>query len=384
MLSSINLKKISFIIVAMTTNLIATESDGFSTDKFNPENSTFSQMRTLETWVASHHQTDHEKMKNIQRNVAMEVPENLFSRNFFRHVTNNPGDNRHFGKTFPALKSVQLPFLQFVHEASQVKSPIVLEIACSYGLVTWKIPYCFEKNGIVYANELSSVMLNTDFDTLIEHRCQENGLHHLFQKLPGSCFNIIVEHPELIGQVDAIFAQNLEHFFNPVQHQEFLTLLSTLLTKSGRAFLASHTIKPESVIKGNPVFDLYVKNKETMMYPGFMKCKGVCKSLASGALIGDVNITEAVYPDSSTECGTETINKLSRGFVDTGIGEKEVFKITQEVVSNFYTPTIYKKSIAPHPSLKMVNSFFMDQSGNGFEKFSDGKASHAVAIIEKI
>lgn len=204
------LKKISFIALSMITSLFAME-----TDWFNPEEAYFSKIETLRTWVSSKHQSD-DKMKQIQRNVAMQVPENPFSYNFLIPIRNNKEDTRYFGKTFYTLKSVELPFLQFVHEISKNKNPVVLEIAASHGLVTWKIPYTFEKGGTVYANELSSIILNNEFDALMSVRLNDDNLSQMVHKIPGDCFNIPSEHPKLIGQVDAIFVQNLEHFFNPV------------------------------------------------------------------------------------------------------------------------------------------------------------------------
>ena len=155
------LKKISFILAMMTASLSAMD-----TDQFNPEKAPFSQMATLRTWVSRQYQSDDIKMKEIQRNVGMETPENPFSLNFVKSVYNNRGDERYFGKNFYALESMQLPFLQFVHDISQNKEPIVLEIAAAWGLVTWKIPYAFEKGGIVYTNELSSFMLENYFSVI--------------------------------------------------------------------------------------------------------------------------------------------------------------------------------------------------------------------------
>ncbi len=114
-----------------------------------------------------------------------------------------------------------------------------MEIAAAIGLVTWKIPLAFEQTGKVYANELSSKVEKT-FDQVLNRRLEQE-LQGVVHKIPGDCFNIPQNHPGLLGKVDAIFVQNLEHFFNPIQHQEFLNLLEKLLTDSGRAFLTAHT-----------------------------------------------------------------------------------------------------------------------------------------------
>lgn len=122
------------------------------------------------------------------------------------------------------------------------------------------------------------------------------------------------------------------------------------------------------------------------MYPGFMRCIGVCQNLIkSGALVGEVKISEATRPADSTICSTRTLEVLdSNTIIDTPYGFQEANTVKQEVISQFFTPSIYKKSIIPHKSLHMIDSFFMDSDGNKHEKFSSSKTiSHAVAIIEK-
>ena len=146
---------LSVFVLAASVYSTALASSSNSTDDFNPEHSEFSRLTTLKTWVASRHLAAPSETKSLQRNIAMTVPENRFSINFVRQVANNLEDKRFFGKTFFTIKDGELPFLQFVHEISKVKAPVVLEIAAARGYVTWKIPYCFETTGTVYANDLS-------------------------------------------------------------------------------------------------------------------------------------------------------------------------------------------------------------------------------------
>ena len=225
-------------------------------------------------------------------------------------------------------------------------------------------------------------MLNSDFQTMVENRLPP-PLRNMLHKIPGDCLEIPNKYPDLVGKIDAIYVQNLEHFFNPIQHQDFLRLLSILLTQNGRAFLVSHTLDPQVAIPSNPVFSLYKEHKEKEIYPGFMKVTGSSYSLKSGISIGSLDVAEATRPEQSTSCSTTTISCQDAEI--TFNGKKEMGKfLTQVVISNFYTPTIYKNAISTHKSLTMVATYFMDRHGNKHEKFGDSTSmTFAAAILEK-
>lgn len=363
--------KVILLVIGMTAYT-------YSTDQFDPEKAEFSKMNTLKTWVASSYTNDEDQMRKLQRNVAMMVPENNYSINFVRVVPQNPNEMGKFGKTFQTLAGAELPFLQFVHETSKTKAPVVLEIAAARGLVTWKIPYCFETTGTVYASELSSVVLDKDFKMMMRARLNESQ-QALIHTLPGNCLEIAEKEPSLIGSVDAIYVQNLEHFFNPIQHQKFLTLLSTLLAPNGRAFLISHTLETQLATSGNPVFELYKTHKDQEIYPGFMKVLGISHTLLTGHLIGEYKILKAERPVESTLCEKVTLEDTI-----VSINGMEAHKTKEDVTSNFYTPTIYKNSIRAHPSLSMIDTYFLSGKGVKYTKFSESPLiTHAMAILEK-
>ena len=159
----------------------------------------------------------------------------------------------------------------------------------------------------------------------------------------------------------------------------------------GRAFLGAHTIDRDTWVKSqNAAHKLYLEyiyseHKSEKMYPAFMRTLGVCKILQSGALVGDVTISEATRPSDSTLCHTETKQILDMGQMVIGGKFQQFRTIEQEVIENLFTPVIYANSLAPHKSLQMVESFFMDQRGKKHANFYLASGlSHAVAIIEKI
>lgn len=369
-------KKIGFILTGLTVNVWAAAG-------FDAESQTFSKRSTLETWVAAKSLADAEKMCKVQFYVAGELPENPVSRTFVQQIPPNEGDDRYFGKSYWALEAIQLQFLQFVHETSKTKKPIVLEIAAGLGLVSWKIPLAFEDAGTVYTNELSSKMFEP-FHSVLQRRLAPEE-REMIQTIPGDCFDILSSHPELAGKVDAIYVQNLEHFFNPEQHQKFIRLLQTLLTGSGRAFLSAHTLLPDRATKGNPIYDLYLKQKNAgVMYPGFMQYtyEGFAFAESPFTVIGEDKILEATRPDDSTPCHTKTLSSIEFPPMQTPVGLKKIQQLKQIVIGHFLTPTIYKNAIAPHEHLESIDGFFMDNYGHRQEKFGEGSC-FAAAIIRK-
>lgn len=277
-----------------------------------------------------------------------------------------------------------------MHKISQDKNPIVVVIAAGNGVVPWKIPYTFENEGQVYVNELSSEMVKK-INSLMADRLTDN-LKEKTHIIPGSCFDILQKHPELEEKIDALYVQSLEHYLNPDQHQQFLTLVNRLLAPGGRAFLAAETICASLVKKGNPAGALYWKNKEKQMYPGFMTI--VSQKLMSLDLIHCLllNVRNAFRPDDSTVC-EEKIEKKEKieflyniGGVLTTI---EGYPIVEILTCNFFTPRIYRNSVENHKSLSIIDSFFMDRLGDKQYKFIGGEnvlenTNLAAAIIEKV
>lgn len=377
-------KKIAIILGIAILSMQPSDLYSMEGEQFNPEESIFSQKKTLKTWLAERYQNDPDKLEEIQGNVAMEVPQNPYSFNLIMPVVNNEGDTRYFGKVFHALEAIQLPFLQAAHQLSLNKQPVILEIAAGVGMVSWKIPYALENGGKIYINELSAEMVRL-LKLVMEARL-DFDVSEILTIVPGDCFDLVTKCPELKEAVDLIYVQQLEHFFNPTQHQEFITLISSLLAPGGRAFLSAQTVDSHHIKEGHPVYELYAKEKAAgSTYPGFMTQEGdLITDLLTGAQLTGVQITRACRPDDTQHCSTKTLSFGAKKIVNVeGLGDREVRALSQLVTSNFYTPTIYKNAIAFHSTLTIVDNYFMNQQGKRYEKFNEDYMIFAAVIIEK-
>jgi hypothetical protein len=372
------LKKTLFLYLSMMPVLL------WASKPSDQEQLHFSEMDTIKTWVASRYHADPDKMNFLQSHIEKELPNNRFASKFCHLVKNNDGDQRIFGKTIYALEASQLPFLQFVHQISRNKSPLVLEIAAAHGYVTWKIPYAFEQSGTVYANDLSSVMLSKRFMDVLKPRVDET-LRKLVHTLPGDCLNLVSEHPELIGMVDAIYVQRLEIFFNPKEHQQFLTVLETLLTQNGRAFLVSEAPDPSFYTSKNPAFTLDQMNESTAMYPAFLKYTMTYEVLnAKFQVPGSISVSEAIRPPDTTPCSTTLLESVDAAPLKTLPDKQTTQRATITAVALFFTPLTYKNAIISHQSLNIVETFFMGEDGCKKDTASDERTRFVVAIIEKV
>lgn len=343
-------KKIALILYSIATCAISMEAPVKKVDAFSDEIS-------INRWLAQKH---NHKIQFIQDCLYLEDPKNP---DFLKSVTiidNNDGDDRGFGRTFYALKDAQLLFLEHVHQISMTTNPRTLELAAGNANVTWKIPYALENDGEVYVNELSKKMVRK-IESCLKDKLDETLLGK-FKILQGDCFDILKNSPELAGTFHVIYCQNLEHFFNPIQHQAFLTLITQLLAPGGKAFLISDTINVVSVRNKAPDFILYEKQKKTDdMYPLFTTCVARINSN------GMPEVSKAYRPVDGKMVGAIL---LDYGYM--------------EVTGNYLTPSIYKKAIEPHSDLEHEDSFFMDYTGNRFNTYDEKQnIKSAVAIIKK-
>lgn len=378
--TSILLVIIACIKVGFTAEIMRHSSH--STDNFNPESATFSQMKTLMTWVAKEHSQDPTFMKTLQRNVAMEVPENSYSYHLCcKPIQNNAGDTRYYGKSFPTIKHPALSFLKYVHNISATANVNVLEIAASLGLNSWKVPYAFQKPGRVYVNELSTEMLKI-FEQLCEHRfVGKEALKACITPLPGSCFDILRKNPELKGRFNAIYVQNLEHFLNPQEHQLFLELIADLLAEDGRAFLVAHTFPPDQAASDNPVQILYKKNRASgILYPGFHQATLKARMLIQSHIpLPGIQVSDVIRPTDTAICGFNVISQSEPVLASTSFGLQQVGFTTQIVTTNTFTPEVYRDAIRRHrsvhvkTSLEILDSFFLDSTGNNYSSFVAAK-----------
>lgn len=349
---------------------------------FNPERSEFSKMDTIKTWVNKKYHNDDKRMKQIQKHISFEVRENPFSLNLCFSIQNDDNEKRYFGKTFYAQPGIELECLKFINKVAESKEDMkVVEFAASYGLASWKFPYASGAKGTFYINELSSKMMNF-FDALVDDRLGEEEKKTI-KKIPGDCFKILDENPDLLGKVDVILVKNLEHFFNPVQHQLFLKLIADLLAPKGKAFLIAHCIIPYS--KEHALMKAFLsERKMNSVYPGFLKYITTFKqSKDCQGIIGD-NVSQVEIPKEDEECKTITVSKESLGkSFHPEIGKvSEFFEISQEVISMHFDPQTYMSALSKHASLKLDASYFVDRMGHRQKGFSKDSL-HCAAIISK-
>lgn len=125
--------------------------------------------------------------------------------------------------------------------------------------------------------------------------------------IPGDCFSILDKHPELKGNVDALYVQNLEHFFNPHMHQQFISLWKNFLLRAAGRFY---------------------------------------RQTPSRSAAGSVFIPEL-------------------GCV------KNLESLKQRVVINWFSPGIYTRIIERRPELKHLDSYWLSSFGKRIDLWGD-------------
>ncbi|MBU0744912.1 MAG: hypothetical protein KKE11_06055, partial [Gammaproteobacteria bacterium] len=369
----------------------------------------FSKIETIKTWVSSkyytpkkHNRYEYDRVKYqmdvIQNQVFAMVPQNPNSLSNVNPIVNDHSVTRNFGKTFQTISDIELPFLQFVHKISldPKKTPIVVEIAAADGLVSWKVPLAFEwqNQGHLYANEFSSIML-TRFEANIDALLKfDPGIDKgkIITKIGGSCFDILEKEPELKENVDALYVQKLEHFFNPIQHQKFIALIDELLALGGRAFLCADSFRFRFDDK-KLLYGLYLALKANRdLYPGLSgHIFRFTQYREEPNIVRNTSVSNVMRPDDNDELETRFLSVIENP--DDGSRTVE-----QLVMHNCFSPEIYQNLIIAYNSmknnqpgdnqteLKVVDSFYMDVRGNRIESENelDGRIIHAAVIIEKI
>lgn len=344
---------------------------------FNPEDSTFSQMDTLKTWVSEKYQ---DRIKKVQEDVALEVAQNPSAMDFCKGVVNNEGDENFYGNTFPALPGIELPYLQYVNKISKIKEDFIgLEIAGGMGRAMWKCPIASGSKGTFYFNELS-LKLNELFDEMMEKRLS-NKQRKTIKKIPGNCFKVL---DDLKGKVHVLLVENLEHFLTPEKHKKFVELISNLLAPNGKAFLAAHCLTPQP--DEHPLTQHYnFQLEKGSIYPGFVKFdRTFLKIRESSGVLGQGEISNVTTPkdDEPTSSTVIKIEYSHNGFIKQLQRETEVYKITETVVAMQFKPDAIKKIYDQDPTLEVEDSYFMDFFGCKQDE-SDESSSHCATIIRK-
>ncbi|HBC71685.1 MAG TPA: hypothetical protein DCZ38_02750 [Coxiellaceae bacterium] len=397
---------ISFIFCIYFTQIVnvmamrsssSSSSSSSSVSAFDPELVEFTKKETLKKWVRTNIFVDKEKLSKVQEKIAMAVPQNPISSGFVQAIKNDEGVTQYYGKTFPTIAAIELPFLLKVNEISQQKKPITLEIAASVRLVSWKVPLAFADGGTHYVNELSSEMIKNRFNMVISSFIAKLGLKDeagedlslSIKTISGDCFSILEKEPNLKNAVDVIYVQNLEHFFNPNQHQEFLSLLDKLLAEDGYAYLCAQSFA-FAVLENpleNPLYKLYISQKDAGdIYPGFAQFNVQLQKIKDTEYeIEEHKISDVSRPSDDAQIGCKDLAEPTYGIYagsNPGLKSKEILQLKQRVTANAFSPNIYRMAIESHPSLEVVDAFYITKFGVRADAWSKNVA-HAAAIIKK-
>jgi hypothetical protein len=252
-----------------------------------------------------------------------------------------------------------------------------VEFGAAEGFVSWKVPLAFENGGTHYANDLSEIVLRDKLRPTVHNiyqRLGQSALKESVKAISGSCLDMLSSMGLLmkIGkQVDVVYAQNVEHFFNPTQHQQFLALIDWLLVPGGYAFLSANS--PEQIL--NRISEDF------------------CKLVLDGEFSGETYYGFFQYEQG----GVSYVNVKRPARDDVQLGFLNSYGPGRVSVRNLYTPEVYRRAVSKYNTahqgkLEVVDAFFLDREGNRVE-VSSGKGwftelvkargSHAAAIIRK-
>lgn len=327
---------------------------------------------------------DQKVLKNLQEDLAESLFENNACSNpkIVSFVENNQGDTNVYGKTFCAMPPLELPFYQFIHS---IQNPIVLDIAGGNGRVAINALFALKnQKGTVYMNELSQPMIEKCKKSIETRKIPEN-LKQNIKFIPGNYLDIRSTHKELKGKINAIHVQNFEHFLNPKQHQELVSFINDSLAPGGRAFLAANTFVNSDMVLKTPMADLYKERKNLFqktklisdIYAGFVwyQSSYLQKIGSPFPLSQTYHINSVSIPKKDSLCSV-TYPSVKED-EETGC-----ISVIQETIGNRLTPQIYKDAFSTHPSLSVIDTFFVTK--NMLKQTSYGiNSTFAAAIVEK-
>lgn len=282
----------------------------------------FFDLGTIQTWVNSQFHKDRETMGLIQS--VIYNTSSAESDFFCIHKPVLATEN----EEYPSLTTIELAFLQMVHEISLYKIPITLEIGAGSGRVSGKVPLAFERGeGMHFMNDINSKLsFNEEYlalyrtlgwlsepriiqNPILAHDPLTEGFDSFvsknLKKLTITGFNLPLL--KMAGTVDLIYVQNLEHLFSPEQHHIFLETIADLLNPGGYAYLSA--VGP----------DFFDKDRESI-----------------------------------------TFFEASR--------------------KKFFSPEAYQTAIDHHPRLKLVQAFYLDRNG----KLQTEPSVFSAAIAQKV
>ncbi|QQR53669.1 hypothetical protein IPH25_02265 [bacterium] len=331
--------------------------------------------KILKTWIASDEATE-----NIGAIKQLCLEDSFEKFNGPKPIVNNPYDKRNYGLIFPSLPAIQYAYLMHVKAvAEKNENPIFVHFGEADGQVAFKAQLACGHNGTIIINDLSAIEIENAKKLINERLNLLNKSINNIQFDTGSLFEFIKRRPDLIGKVASCYIQNVEHFMNPEEHQQFVTLVSHLLMPDGYIFATAHTIESELAHNGNPYYEQYqqYKNKNEK-YPLFFTIKQkIAQDKKKGLLdLNQSHILEVSRPVNKALCNLEAFRLKD----ENKTSSENFYRMIEVKTLNCFTPTIYNHAFQ---GFEAINSFFMNDCGQGFQKYSQSKDIIFASFIGK-
>lgn len=156
----------------------------------------------------------------------------------------------------------------------------------------------------------------------------------------GAVLSILKRHPTLENTVDSIYVQNVEHFLNPTEHQQFVSIIKRLLKKDGQIFCTAGTIVSGAGSKGNPFFDTYITAKKNLcLYPLFIEYTMLRYHLLKNPLVTSKPVISKARLAEHHE--SYFLNQTEAATIFEGKG---AIQLHVHTLCNHFTPRIYRNS----------------------------------------
>lgn len=341
--------------------------------------SDFANMNNMKTWInPSAYDGADETFKKLY--LVNELSKTTSEYNHFeayKKIKYNNSSKREQGWIYPTITPIELPFLQHVNQRSREKGGglVTMELGAGLCYVSSKLALAFmDPADKHYANDLDATLLNSDEATgYIKRRFGENHV----ERIVGDCLTMFntEQYTHLKGTVDVLYAQTLENYFNPKEHQQFVQLVSDLLAPGGRAYLCARAYTFMKTLKGDDVFFEHyltrIESDEVDLYPGFIIVKSENHKLS---------ILKPFSDNKRIETKHITLNSGKRN---------QHKKIVHVATEHLFFKNVYLDTYGAHPDLKVIDAFYCGyRSDSRRSVLNEGAAQdpgHFVAaIVEKV
>lgn len=322
-------------------------------------------------WVAEKHRSNQALLQNVTVfSEHSREPERT------RQVQFN--DGRFFGRTLPTKPDLEIPFLLFVKYKSKDSPVNTLELGCSEGLVSTKVPFCLNNPGKHLGIDLSEDALK-QANSYAKQMLDPFKLKNTCSFLKMDCLKILEKAPKYRKKLTAIYSQNLIHFFNPAKTMEFFSIVDQLLAPGGKAFICADA--PDIRYTADHYNEM-AKNPENT-FPGFMTKVNECVNWGTKgiSMSGKPQIT---LPDPNTECKTEVLSVRESLVQIKGTSSIELKPVKAERTTvNYFTPEVFRRLLATFPGLEITETYFMNKEGLRLPDETILEDLSAVVILQK-